>query len=98
MPTKKKTPPAATPPPLQPVFQAPLNTPTLGNTLLQGISLGVGNSIGHKIVNGLFDQPKSNEKLENKYNDLLTKYYECMKNSNGTFEEKQDCEMKYLQK
>ena len=95
--TRKKTPP----PPakqLPSVYQEPVKTPSLGNTLLQGISLGVGSSIGHKIVNGIFDRPKTNEKLENKDNDLLSKYHECIKNSNGTFQEKMDCELKYLEK
>ena len=99
--TRKKTqppPPAKHNTPLPSVYQEPVKTPSLGNTLLQGISLGVGNSIGHKIVNGIFDRPKTNEKLENKDNDLLEKYHECIKNSNGTFQEKMDCELKYLEK
>jgi hypothetical protein len=99
MSTRKKIPPPAKHNTLLPsVYQEPVKTPSLGNTFLQGISLGIGNSIGHKIVNGIFDQPKTNEKLENKHNDLLKKYHECIQNSNGTFEEKMDCELKYLEK
>lgn len=45
----------------------------------------------------LIDQ-KQTKSWKIKTNDLLEKYHECIKNSNGTFQEKMDCELKYLEK
>jgi hypothetical protein len=77
------------------------DTPTLGTTLLQGISLGAGSSIGHKMVDILFGKSK-NTNLENenehvnRHRDLLKNYHECINHSNGTMEEKEQCAVTYL--
>jgi len=77
------------------------DTPSLGTTLLQGISLGAGSSIGHKMVDSLFGKSK-NTNLENenehvnRHRDLLKNYHECITHSNGTMEEKEQCAVTYL--
>ena len=103
---------SSSPPPPQPLPQPPANhmnvkpftqrdTPSLGTTLLQGISLGVGSSIGHKMVDSLFGKSK-NTNLENenehvnRHRDLLKNYHECITHSNGTMEEKEQCAVTYL--
>lgn len=77
------------------------DTPSLGTTLLQGVSLGAGSSIGHKMVDSLFGKSK-NTNLENdnehvnRHRDLLKNYHECITHSNGTMEEKEQCAVTYL--
>ena len=73
-----------------------VNPPSLGSTLLQGISLGVGSSIGHRIGDSLFGKSNNtnleNENAkENRQRNLLKNYHECVNHSNGTMEEKEQC-------
>lgn len=84
-------------PPAVPPAIPMVKPPSLGSTLLQGISLGVGSSIGHRIGDSLFGKSNNtnleNENAkENRQRDLLKNYHECVNHSNGTMEEKEQCE------
>lgn len=86
-------------PPAVSLTEPVMKPPSLGSTLLQGISLGVGSSIGHRIGDSLFGK-SNNTNLENenakekdnRQRDLLKNYHECVNYSNGTTEEKEQCE------
>ena len=75
------------PPPPAPIAQSnpQQSTGFLGN-MIQGMALGAGSSIGHKMVDGLFNGKEQNEekkdepnKIENIYMDH---YIQCMKDKN----------------
>ena len=56
------------------------------NTIKDGFSFGVGSSIGHRVVNGIFGDKKEeniNDKKEviNESDFLFKKYNECIKNN-----------------
>jgi hypothetical protein len=68
---------------------------TFFNTLKEGFSFGVGSSIGHRMVDGIFNNKKEietnvNKEIEtsvNKNSDILyQKYNECMNNTKENFD------------
>ena len=41
----------------------PSSSPSFFSTMTQGAALGMGSSVGHRMVDGLFFEPKQNKKL-----------------------------------
>lgn len=64
-------------------------TPSFLGTMIQGVALGSGSSIGHKLVDSIFSG-KSEPKKENNCNDLdihIIQFNKCMETNDNNFQE-----------
>lgn len=68
-------------------------SPSFFGTMIQGVALGTGSSIGHKLVDSIFSgksESKSEPKSENKSNDLdihIIQFNKCMETNDNNFQE-----------
>jgi hypothetical protein len=94
-----KTPPPPPPNKSQNINNTSQNSSFLGN-IFQGIALGSGSSIGHKMVDGIFNEKNESKKQEgNEENNeksydskiLMNSFTECMKHNENI----SDCKIIY---
>ena len=68
----------------------PNKTPTFFGSMIQGMALGTGSSIGHKMVDSIFTGKKTETKNENNCNDLdkyIIDFNKCMEMSDNNYQE-----------
>ena len=69
------------PPPLKQVQEQPKLTRTIQDSLISGFGFGIGNSISHNLMNGLFSTTKPSQPSQNdsrNCNNLITELDTCI--------------------
>ena len=73
-----------------PSSNIPNQTPTFFGSMIQGMALGTGSSIGNKMVDSIFTGKKTETKNENNCNDLdkyIIDFNKCMMMNDNNYQE-----------
>jgi hypothetical protein len=86
----KKTPPPPSPlrsPPPPIIAQSnPQPTPGFFGNMIQGMALGAGSSIGHKMVDSVFNGKETKDEPNKVENMFMDNFNQCMKDKNDISE------------
>lgn len=78
-----------------------INTPSLGRTFMEGISLGTGSALGHRVMDGIFGPRNvevsvpSSSSNEDFCKSIEEKYEMCLLNNISNCNELSDLMIKY---